>query len=446
MKIVIAGAGEVGYHLAKLLTKEAHSIVLIDTNSKILKRAETEMDLLAITGSAYSVTVLDSIGMDDTDLLISVTSSETVNLTVATLGKQLGAKRTVARVNNAEFVKLKDRLNFHNMGIDMIISPEELASKEIFRLLRRSAFTDAFDFEFGKLTLLGMYLQESSPLLGKKVEDLNQDEATLLYSAIAIHRNHTTIIPKKEDVFQLNDHVFFLCMPDGVDDVRALFGSKRYEIKNVMIMGGGNVGFNAAKKLSRKKNVKIIESDNDRCFELADKLPDVLVINDDGHDVNLLEEENIEKMDAFIAVTGNSETNIMSCLVAKNHGVKKTIAMVENMDYINLSQNIGIDTLINKKVIAANNIFRYVRQAHVVNIAGIHGVDAEVLEVLTTEDSKVTRRNIGSLKLPENAKIGGIIRGEKSYIAKDDFQILGGDKVVIFALPSSIKKTLEFFK
>ncbi|MFY0643241.1 MAG: Trk system potassium transporter TrkA [Bacteroidia bacterium] len=446
MKIVIAGAGEVGYHLAKLLTKESHSIVLIDTNSKILKRAETEMDLLAINGSAYSVTVLDKIGMDDTDLLISVTSSETVNLTVATLGKQLGAKRTVARVNNAEFVKLKDRLNFQNMGIDMIISPEELASKEIFRLLRRSAFTDAFDFEFGKLTLLGMYLQESSPLLGTKVEELEKGEGKLLYTAIAIHRNHSTIIPKNEDVFQLNDHVFFLCMPDGVDDVRNLFGSKRYEIKNVMIMGGGNVGFNAAKKLSRRKNVKIIESDNDRCFELADKLPDVLVINDDGHDVNLLEEENIEKMDAFIAVTGNSETNIMSCLVAKNHGVKKTIAMVENMDYINLSQNIGIDTLINKKVIAANNIFRYVRQAHVVNIAGIHGVDAEVLEVLAPEGSKVTRRTIGDLKFPEDSMIGGIIRDDKSWISRDDFQIEGGDKVVIFALPAAIKKTLEFFK
>ncbi len=446
MKIVIAGAGEVGYHLAKLLTKEAHSIVLIDTNSKILKRAETEMDLLAVTGSAYSVVILDKIGMDDTDLLIAVTSSETVNLTVATLGKQLGAKRTVARVNNAEFVKLKDRLNLQNMGIDMIISPEELASHEIIRLLRRSSFTDAFDFEFGKLTLLGTYISEHSSLLDESMEHLSERSNNKHFTPIAIHRNHGTIIPQAEDVFSLNDHVFFLCLPEGVDELRDLFGSKRLEIKNVMIMGGGNVGFNAARKLGRRKNVKIIESDSERCFELADKLPDVLVINDDGHDVNLLEEENIEKMDAFIAVTGNSETNIMSCLVAKNHGVKKTIAMVENMDYIHLSQNIGIDTLINKKLLAANSIFRYVRQAHVVNIAGLHGVDAEVLEVLAVEGSKVTRKPIGKLKLPEHAKIGGVIRKDKSWIAEEDFQIMPEDKVVVFAIPSAIKKTLEYFK
>lgn len=446
MKIVIAGAGEVGYHLAKLLTKESHSIILIDTNAKILKRAETEMDLLAINGSGYSIAILDQIGMDDTDLLIAVTSSETVNLTIATLGKQLGANRTIARVNSTELVKLKDRLNLKDMGIDVIISPEDLASKEIFRLLRRSSFTDAFDFEFGKLTLLGTYLQEKSQLIGKTVQQLCDSDTHQCYITIAIHRNNQTIIPKSDMLFEVNDHVFFLCLPDGVDEIRNLSGSKRYDIKNVMIMGGGNVGYNTAKKLSRRKNVKIIESDSERCLVLADKLKNVLVINDDGHDVNLLEEENIEKMDAFIAVTGNSETNIMSCLVAKNHGVKKTIAMVENMDYINLSQTIGIDTLINKKLIAANNIFRYVRSAHVVNIAGIHGVDAEVLEIQVVPNSKVTEVPIQDLDFPENSIIGGFIRNDKAYIAEGNYQINEGDKVVVFALPTAIKKTLEFFK
>ena len=446
MKVVIAGAGEVGYHLAKLLTKESHSIVLIDTNAKILKRAESEMDLLAINGSGYSISILDKIGMDDTDLLIAVTSSETVNLTIASLGKRLGAKRTIARVQSNELVKLKDRLNLKDLGIDVIISPEELASKEIFRLLRRSSFTDAFDFEFGKLTLLGTYLNENSPLLGTKILGASRVTNESTYITIAIQRGDSTLIPSGEIEFQLNDHVFFLCLPDGIDAIRDLSGSVRYEIKNVMIMGGGNVGYNAAKKLSRRKNVKIIEANSERCIDLADRLKDVLVINDDGHDVNLLEEENIEKMDAFIAVTGNSETNIMSCLVAKKHGVKKTIAMVENMDYINLSQNIGIDTLINKKLIAANNIFRYVRQAHVVNIAGIHGVDAEVLELQVAPDSKVCEVPIKDLDFPEDSIIGGIIRNDRALIADPNYQINEGDKVVVFALPSAIKKTLEFFK
>lgn len=445
MKIVIAGAGEVGYHLAKLLTKESHSIVLIDTNAKILKRAENEMDLLAVTGSGYSIAILDQIGMDDTDLLIAVTSSETVNLTVATLGKQLGASRTIARVHSTELVKLKDRLNLKDMGIDVIISPEELASKEIFRLLRRSSFTDAFDFEFGKLTLLGTYLHDNSSLVGTSVSDLKRVSGTK-FTTIAIQRGTSCIIPSGDTTFKLNDHVFFLCLPEGIDEIRTLSGSKRYDIKNVMIMGGGNVGYNTARKLSRRKNVKLIESDSDRCSLLADKLKDVLIINDDGHDVNLLEDENIEKMDAFIAVTGNSETNIMSCLVAKNHGVKKTIAMVENMDYINLSQTIGIDTLINKKLIAANNIFRYVRQAHVVNIAGIHGVEAEILELQVVENSKVTEVPIKDLDFPQDSIIGGFIRNGQAWIADGDYQINEGDKVVVFALPSAIKKTLEFFK
>ena len=222
-------------------------------------------------------------------------------------------------------------------------------------------------------------------------------------------------------------------------------GKQKLEVKNVMILGGGNIGHNAAKKLSRKKHVKLIESDTERCHELADSLPDTLVINDDGHDVHLLEDENISEMDAFIAVTGNSETNIMSCLVAKNHGVKKTIAMVENIDYINLSQTIGIDTLINKKLVAANNIFRYVRRADIINIAGIHGIDAEAIEIQVNENSKVTEKTIGELKLPIDSIIGGIIRNDEGIIAYPAFQIEANDKVVIFALPDSIKKTLAYF-
>ncbi|MBR9859595.1 Trk system potassium transporter TrkA [bacterium] len=445
MKIVIAGAGEVGYHLAKLLTKESHSIVLIDTNQKILRRADIEMDLLAINGNGYSISILDQAGMDDTDLLIAVTSSETTNLTIATLGKQLGASRTIARVNSTEFVKLKERLDLKGLGIDVIISPEDLASREIIRLLRRSSFTDAFDFEFGKLTMLGTYLGDNAPIIGKSVKECKHYNKDNNFITIAIDRQGNTIIPRGDFVFEAQDHVFFMCKPEGVDQIRKLSGNERFEIKNVMILGGGNVGYNAAKKLSRRKNVKLIESDSERSFDLADKLPDVLVINDDGHDVHLLEDENIDQMDAFIAVTGNSETNIMSCLVAKNHGVKKTIAMVENIDYINLSQTIGIDTLINKKLIAANNIFRYVRHAEIVNIAGMHGVEAEVLEILVKKDSRVTQVPIKDLKFPKEAIIGGIIRGNQAWIADRDFQINENDKVVVFTMPSVIKKTLEYF-
>ncbi|MDB4161486.1 Trk system potassium transporter TrkA [Bacteroidia bacterium] len=445
MKILIAGGGEVGYHLARLLTKESHSIVLIDTRAKVLHRADAEMDLLTVHGSAYSLSILDKAGISEADLLIAVTSSETTNLTIATLGKQLGAKKTIARVNNSEFLKLRDRLDLEGMGIDVIISPEDLASKEIIRLLRRSSFSNAFDFEFGKLTLLGVYLQKESKLINKTVNACKEYNKEKYYKTIAIERSGEPIIPDDDFVYEENDHVFFLCLPAGIEQIREVSGKTKHEVKNVMIMGGGNVGYNTAKKISRRKNVKLIESNTERCNELADDLPETLIINDDGHDVHLLEDENISDMDAFIAVTGNSETNIMSCLVAKNHGVEKTIAMVENMDYINLSQTIGIDTLINKKLIAANNIFRYVRQADIINIAGIHGLDAEVIEIHVSENAKATKVPIGEMQLPKDATIGGIIRNNGAWIAEPDFQIMANDKVVIFALPSCIKKTLEHF-
>ncbi len=445
MKIIIAGAGEVGYHLAKLLSKESHSIVLIDTNAKVLQRADSEMDLLTIQGNAYSLSVLDQAGIENTDLVIAVTSSETSNLTIATLGKQLGAKKTISRVNNEEFLKLKDRLDLQRLGIDVLISPEELASKEIIRLLRRSSFSDAFDFEFGMLTLLGSYLKKKSKLVGKSIVDFMKIDQAKDFITIAVDRGGETLIPDENFVFDVNDHVFFLCKPTGIDQIRDLCAGKRVEVKNVMLMGGGNVGFNTAKRLSRRKNVKLIESNSERCSVLADKLPETLIINDDGHDVNLLEDENISQMDAFIAVTGNSETNIMSCLVAKNHGVEKTIAMVENIDYINLSQTIGIDTLINKKLIAANNIFRYVRHADIVNIAGLHGIDAEIFEIYVKEGSKVTEGPIKQLNLPKDAIIGGIIRDNKAFIAGPNYQIQAKDKVVVFALPDALKKTLDYF-
>jgi trk system potassium uptake protein TrkA len=445
MKIIIAGAGEVGFHLAKLLRKESHSIVLIDTRSSILSRADSELDLMTVHGNAYSISILDKAGISDTDLLISVTSSETANLTIATLGKQLGAKKTIARVNNSEFHKLKDRLDLERLGIDVIISPEDLASNEIIRLLRRSAFTNAFDFEFGKLTLLGVYLEEGSSLINQTIDGCESFSLKNQFRVIAIERDGIPIIPNDDFIYLKNDHVFFLCLPDGIVQIRKICGKLKFEVKNVMILGGGSIGYNTAKKLSRRKNVKLIESDAERCEFLADSLSDTLIINDDGHDVHLLEDENIGEMDAFIAVTGNSETNIMSCLVAKNHGVKKTIAMVENMDYINLSQTIGIDTLINKKLIAANNIFRYVRHADIINIAGIHGLEAEAIEIQVHENSKATKKTIGELNLPKDATIGGIIRNDEGLIAFPAFQIEANDKVVIFALPNAIEKTLDYF-
>lgn len=441
MKIIIAGAGEVGFHLAKLLTQEDHRIYLIDTNQKQLERASDELDILTVAGNAYSISLLTEIGISDTDLMIAVTSSETTNLTIAILGKQLGAKKSIARVNDRELLKLHKKRGFETFGIDVMISPEDLAAKEISRLLKRSAFTDAFDFDLGSLMLLGTYISEGASILNQPITSIKDED----YIAIAIQRADECLLPKEDLTIESKDHVYFICTPEGVEKLRNITAKNHHEIKDVMIIGGGKIGFATAKMLSRKKRIKILELDRDRAFDLAERLPDITIIHEDGHNVRVLEEENLASMDAFIAVTGNSETNIMSCLLAKKMGVQKTIALVENIDYINLSQNIGIDTLINKKIIVANNIFRYVRNATINNIAGLHGLDAEVLEIIVQPRSKVNGKTIVDIEMPGESLIAGIIRQGEGFISKPDFIIQENDKVIVLAHSECVNRLVKLF-
>ncbi|HMP99276.1 MAG TPA: Trk system potassium transporter TrkA, partial [Cyclobacteriaceae bacterium] len=317
---------------------------------------------------------------------------------------------------------------------------------EIKRLLRDVGTTDSFDFDNGKLSLVGTVLEPNNVLVGKKINELEIQGAREDFNAVAILRNNETIIPHGNTSFESGDHAYFIAPPGGIDNIMHIFGKKKTTFKSIMLLGGSKVGYHTAVKLSKKFNVKLIEKDKQKCFELADKLPDVMVINGDGRDVELLKEEGIEEMDAFIAVTGNSETNILSCLVAKNHNVKKTISLVENIDYIHLSQNIGVDTMINKKLIAANFIFRYVREGEVISLTSIHGVDAEVLEFIVKPGSKITESFIKDLHFPPNAIIGGVVRNGMGYTTKGDFQFRPGDRAVVLSKPSCLYKVEEFFK
>ncbi len=445
MRIVIAGAGEVGYYLAKLLSNESHDIIVIDESLKVLNRTREELDVIAIQGDACSIRILKQAAVSNADLLIAVTSSEKINFMVATIGKQLGAKKTIVRFNNTEFLDPKCPIDFKQLGIDVMISPEELASKEIWRLIKRSAFTDAFDFENGKLVLVGIHLDSQAPVVNRTIAETEALNPHFNFIPVAIQRDGKTLVPRGQTKFLLGDHIYFLSNSFGLDEIINLTGKEEHRIKNVMLLGGGKVGLNTINKIRKRRKIKLIEQDAERCMRIADEFSDILVINSDGHDVRVLEQENIEEMDVYIAVTGNSETNIMSCLMAKAHGVKKTIALVENMDYINLSQTIGIDTLINKKLIAANNIFRYVRQGDVISIAALHGVDAEVLEFNAQEKSKITKAQIKDLNFPKNAIIGGIIRNGKGRMVRGDDKIEPNDKVVVLSESSVIKEVEKFF-
>ncbi|MCW5520118.1 Trk system potassium transporter TrkA [Aureitalea sp. L0-47] len=448
MKIIIAGAGEVGFHLAKLLSFESQDITLIDTNRESLAYADTHLDIRVVRGDATSISVLRDAKVAGTDLVIGVTSSETTNITACVLAKQLGAKRTIARISNTEFLEHKDAVGFTKFGIDELISPEALAANEIHLLLNQSAFNDTYEFDEGALTMIGLHLSRTAAFVGKTVKEVATEYPELDYVPIAIQRFGTqyTLIPRGDTQFKEGDQVYFITTPKGVDHIYKLSGKVKEDIRNVMILGGSAIGCKTAQDLCKSSfNVKLVENDKEKAFEIADDIPSCLVINGDGRNVELLEEESIQNMDAFISVTGNSETNIMSCLVAKSKGVKKTIALVENMDYFQLSHSIGIDTLINKKLLAANNIFRYVRRGEIVAMTRLNNMNAELLEFLVTPNSKVCNKVIRDMDFPRSAVIGGVIRDGEGHIALGGFEIKSGDRIVVCSLPQSIKKVEKLF-
>jgi trk system potassium uptake protein TrkA len=448
MKIIIAGAGEVGYHLSKLLSYESHEIILIDKDKDRLLYADSKLDIKTLQFDATSIQALKQANIQNSDLFIAVTSSETTNITACMISKKLGAKKTIARISNSEFTDNKDEINFSELGIDELISTEELATHEIKLLLEKVTFNETHEFEGGKLTMVAMILSKSAPFVGKSVKEAASIFAGINFMPIVIKRKNTdqTIIPRGDTVFAVGDQVYFITLEKGVEELNRLSDVKNKPIKNVLILGGSKIGEKTARDLCGKNlNITLIEYNKKRAIELADLLPNALVIYGDGRDVDLLEEENVAEMDAVVAVTGRSETNIMSCLVAQSKGVDRTIALVQNVDYFSLSKNIGIDTLINKKLLAANTIFRYIRKGEVLEMTILNDVNAEILEFKAHKNSKITKKAIKDLKFPRNAIIGGVIRDNTGIIALGDFKIQEDDKVVVCCFPKTISKVERFF-
>ena len=448
MKIIIAGAGEVGFHLAKLLSFESQDITLIDTDKERLNYAENHLDIRALKGDSASLELMKQAEVGTSDLFIAVTQQETTNIAICALAKQLGCQKTIARISNVEFIHNNEDISFERMGIDELISPEELASVEILQLLDQSAFSDSYEFEEGALTLVGTTLEDNVPFVGKTVKEAAQIFPDVHFMPIALQRKATqyTVIPRGDTPFEAQDLVYFITLKEGVEELYKLTGRSKEVIKNVMILGGGKIGFNTAKALAENKfNVILVEQNKAKAFELADQLPDVMVIHGDGRNVELLEEEGLEAMDAFICVTGNSETNIMSCLMAKSKKVKKAIALVENMDYFQLSQSIGIDTLINKKLLTANTIFRYIRRGEVVDLTTLNSLNAEILEFIVKPESKVNGMLIRDIDFPRSATIGGVIKEGEGIIALGDYRIEAGDRVVVCSLPRALAKVESLF-
>jgi len=445
MNIIIAGDGEVGFYLAEALVNSKHNITIVDPHEELLKMVEAHTDLLTIAGESNSVGVLKQANVDKADLVIAVLHNEQVNILTAILAKKLGAKVSIARVNTLENLNEQNQKIYEELGIDYLISPEDLAGQEVIDLLEQPAATEIFDLSGGKLSVFLIRIEEYAPVVNKTLNKIAEEKGHLDFRAVAIHRKSEIFLPNGETSFEPNDLVYVITKPEACAELVEMGGKKKLEVNNVMLIGGGRVGKVIAKRMEKDLNIKLIEQDMDRCVKLTDRLDETLIIHGDARDINLLEEEGIANMDAFIAVTNSSETNILTCLHAKKFGVKKTIALVENIDYIEISQSIGIDTIINKKRIAASNIIKYSMGDEVTSLRCLSGINSDILELVASSGSPVTRKPIRLLKMPQGTIIGGIIRGEEAFIAVGDFQIKENDKVVVFALPGTIHKGEKLF-
>ncbi|MDD4150271.1 MAG: Trk system potassium transporter TrkA [Bacteroidales bacterium] len=445
MKIVISGAGDVGSYLAKMLTKENHDIVMIDLKAELLKEIDNSYDIMCVEGSCSSFTVLKEANTAACDLYIAVTNSEDTNILSCVFAKKLGAKKTVARVGNMEYLNPLNKLTFINLGVDRIIYPEYIAAKEIVGVIKQTGTTEIFEFSGGKLTLFVIKLDENSPIINMNLRDASTVSKNKNYRVVAITRNDETIIPRGNDMLLNGDVVYIITNPTGIPSLLKTAGKEKLELNNVTFLGGSRVGIKSAKFLENHLNVKMIELNPEKSFKLVDLLPKTMIINGDGRNIDVLIEEGIEQTDAFIAVTGDAETNILTCLLAKRYGVKKTIAEVENLDYIDIASKMGIDTIVNKKLSAASTIYTLTMKAEVSSIKCLTGTDAEVLEFITSRDAIITKNKLKDVDLPEGVIVAGIVRDSKSFIAMGDTQIKPNDKVVIFALPSAIHKIAYFF-
>ena len=445
MKIIIAGAGNVGTHLAKLLSREKQDIILMDDDEEKLTALSSNFDLLTVTASPSSISGLKEVGVKEADLFIAVTPDESRNMTACMLATNLGAKKTVARIDNYEYLLPKNKEFFQKLGVDSLIYPEMLAAKEIVSSMRMSWVRQWWEFCGGALILIGTKMREKAEILNIPLYELGGPN--IPYHVVAIKRGTETIIPRGDDVIKLHDIVYFTTTRKYIPYIRKIAGKEDYaDVRNVMIMGGSRIAVRTAQYVPDYMQVKIVDNDINRCNRLTELLDDkTMIINGDGRDMDLLIEEGLKNTEAFVALAGNSETNILACLAAKRMGVEKTVAEVENIDYIGMAESLDIGTVINKKMIAASHIYQMMLDADVSNVKCLTFANADVAEFTVPAGAKITKHFIKDLGLPKGTTIGGMIRNGEGVLVTGDTLIQPGDHVVVFCLSMMIKKIEKFF-
>ncbi len=447
MKIVIAGAGAVGTHLAQLLSREHQNIVLMDESVEKLEQVDSDFDLMTVNLSPTSIEGLREAGVAKADLFIGVTPDESRNMTCCMLASKLGAKKTVARVDNEEYIAAEHQAFFTSVGIHSLIYPEMLAAREIVGSVKRSWIRQWWEVHNGVLILIGVKVRDNAKVLNIPLKELCGPGTP--YHVVAVKRGSETIIPHGEDCLHCYDVVYFMTMQKYIPYIRELVGKENYpDVRNVIVMGGGNTAAQTVRMMPDYMNVKVIEKDEHKCEWLNEQLDGkhrALVIHGDGRDISLLLDEGIRTTEAFVALSDNSEANILGCLAAKRLGVSKTVAMVENLDYVSMAESLDIGTIINKKAIAASHIYQMMLKADVTNVKSLTVANADVAEFVVKEGSKITRKPIKDIGLPSSVNLGGLVRDGKGYLVNGMTQVQAGDTVVVFCLGAVINKLEKYF-
>lgn len=449
LKIIIIGAGEIGYDLASMLSQEKHDVIVLDRDKEALRKVSENLDVLYFEGNATSAKDLVDAGVEDADILIAVTSIDEVNMIASMMSKRLGAEMVIARIRSDELSRPNAPLKSTDLGIDVLIHPEQSAAMEIVRLIKRASASDIVNLADGQMQMIGLRIEKDSPLVGKTLVEYAEEFSEITFRVVAIARKELTIIPRGKVRIQAYDQLFLLAKTEDIPEVIHTTGKPDVEIHRIMIAGGTPIGAMIARTLSEEEknwNIKLIEPDHDTAVELAQELKNVLVLNGNPTDPDLLATEGITETDAFISVTEDEESNIISCLMAKHLEVKKTVALVSKADYIPLSQTIGLDAAINKKSAASNEIHRHVRGGRVISVKALQGIKAEVIELQAATESKVVKKPLHKIQFPEACVVGGILRNGTTEIATGQSQIKPNDRVIVFCLPEAVDKVTSLFK
>jgi trk system potassium uptake protein TrkA len=445
MKIIIIGAGEVGYYLAKRLIAEDHEVTIIEIDLGRYRRAAESLDAIVIQGSGSSIKALQNAKASQSDILIAVSGYDEVNILSCMLSKDLGVKRCIARIRNPEYQNIDLILNPQKLGIDLLIHPERIAADEIIGLIERSSASKVVDFENGRLQIMALQILEDSPIINLSVKEVIDKHPDSSFLCLCIHRGEQTIIPHGNNLYQAGDIIYLIARREDIAQISEIVGYVERNQQNIMILGAGNIGRIIAKSLSTEMTVKLIEEKIETAEVVADELKDTLVLHGDGTDVNFLISERISEMDCFVAVTGNEKTNLLSGLLAQYLGVERIILHMTTNEYLPIMSKIGIDAVVSKNIATVNAIMKYIRRGHVIAVSLFENIDAEAIEMIPRPDSKITQKQLADLKLPDDLIIGAIIHQSEIIIPTGKTQIHPNDKVVVFLKPSVIPKAEKLF-